>query len=117
MPEQQPAVLHGAGELGQGWQRGQGLLGAQHLGSGLRGQRTDLLLQLRARAHASWNLAEGLDQGAEVSMEQSDPLDRLGPQVQLPLLKQEVVFILLQTREKTAGRSSPPPSDGLMHVP
>lgn len=103
MPQQQPAVLHGAGELGQCRQRVQGLLGAQHFGSGLRGQRTDLLLQLRA--HSSWKLADGLNKGAEVLMKQSDPLDRLSPQVQVPFLKQEVVFVLLQMRQKTTCES------------
>lgn len=34
-------------------------------------------------------------------VKQPDPLERLSPQVQLPLLKQEVVLILLQMRQKT----------------
>lgn len=45
-------------------------------------------------------------------MKQSDPLDWLSPQVQVPLLKQEVVFILLQTRQKmTCEIISQPRSD------
>ena len=47
--------------------------------------------------YCSWVLAllKGRDEGAEVSVKQLHPLDRLGPQVQIPLLKQEVLLILV----------------------
>lgn len=44
-------------------------------------------------------LLEGQEEGAEVPVKQLHPLDRLGPQVQVPLLKQEVLFVLV-TRKK-----------------
>lgn len=45
----------------------------------------------------SWGLGllKGQDEGADVSVKQLHPLDRLGPQVQIPLLEQEVLFILV----------------------
>lgn len=89
-------MLHGAGELGQSGQGVQGLLGAQSLGSGLGGQRLD---------PASCSLPEDGDEGAEVSVKQLHPLDRLGPQVQVPLLEQELLFVLgTRKRRRLIGR-------------
>lgn len=42
---------------------------------------------------------QGPDEGADVSVKQLRPLDRLGPQVQVTLLEQEVLFVL-DTSEK-----------------
>lgn len=43
VPQHQPGMLHGAGELGQGLEGVQCLLGAESLGFGLSRQRLDLL--------------------------------------------------------------------------
>lgn len=93
MPQQQPCVLRGAGELGQGRQGVQGPPGAQRLGSGPSRQRVDLGRPVWPRASRS--LLGAHDEGAEVSVKQLHPLDRLGPQVQIPLLEQEVLFVLV----------------------
>lgn len=93
MPQQQPGVLHGAGELGQGRQGVQGPPGAQCLCSGLSRQRVDLVRLVWPCTSCS--LLGAHDEGAEVSVKQLHPLDRLGPQVQIPLLEQEVLFVLV----------------------
>ena len=91
-PQQEPGVLHGAGELGQGGQGVQGMLGAQSLGSGPGGQRLDP--SVLVQPGASRSRPEDGDEGAEVSVKQLHPLDGLGPQVQVALLEQELLFVL-----------------------
>lgn len=85
-------MLHGAGELGQGGQGVQGMLGAQSLGSGMGGQRLDPSVLVQPGAFRS--RPEDGDEGAEVSVKQLHPLDGLGPQVQVALLEQELLFVL-----------------------
>lgn len=90
LPQRQPGVLGGAGELWQGWEALQGPLKAEGLGAGPR-LHLDQLLGIRAV------LVQSEDEGAEVSVEQLDPQERLGPQVPIPLREQEVLFVLIIT--------------------
>lgn len=46
----------------------------------------------------SWGLGLLEDEEAKMSVKQLHPLDRLGPQVQIPLLEQEVLFILVTSK-------------------
>lgn len=89
LPQRQPGVLGGAAELRQGRQALQGLLGAESLGSGPR-LHQDQLLGIRPL------LVQLENEGAEVSVEQLHPQQRLGPQVPITLLEQEVLFILMR---------------------
>ena len=91
-------MLHGAGELRQSGEAVQGPLGPEGLGLGLGAEHVDLF---RRYQFCFMVLLEFQDEGAEVSVKQLHPLERLGPQVQIPLLKQKVLFILVKAKKKT----------------
>lgn len=97
-PQRQPGVLRAAAELRQGWEAVQGLLGSQGLGVGLPQDLVDPVLVGPRRFCF-------LDEGAELSVKQLDPLERLGPQVQVPLLEQKVLFILMMANRSRLHRT------------
>lgn len=100
--QRQPGVLHGAGELGEDRQAVQGLLGPEGLGLGLGPNKVDLV-----RPHVSCLLVWVHLQVAEVLVEQVQPLQWIGPKVQNPPLKQEVLFILVTARGTHIYRTLP----------
>lgn len=93
--QQQPGMFHGAADLRQLREGVQRLFGADSFGLRLRRQCVDSIDLVRLGSSRVSGRLVGQDEGAEVSVKQVHPLDRLGPQIQITLLKQEVLFILV----------------------
>lgn len=92
-------MLHGAGELGQSREGVQSTLANQGLSPGLGQQGLEVVqvqVQVQVSCSRSLSFPGVLDEGTEVPVEKPDPLEGLGPQVQITLLKQEVFFSLVE---------------------